>query len=150
MVEYGHIPPRRQRRLLFHVLAVSSPPNLGHFLETTIGRFLETTKYTSSQATNTHAQQWTCAHFATLSAHNKREEKVGRVRKATKGQPKREGALWASVRVLKEHATSPSLQCLNCGQKFCGSATQIRCHVVEKCECNTEAFFDFKQKMRYM
>ena len=39
---------------------------------------------------------------------------ASRVRATPKSAPKREGPLWGSVHVLTEHATSPSLQCLNC------------------------------------
>ena len=52
-----------------------------------------------------------------------------RVRATPKTAPKREGPLLGSVQVLTEHATSPGLQCLNCGAKFCGGATRIREHV---------------------
>ena len=75
-----------------------------------------------------------------------------RVRGAPKSAPKRDGPLWRSVKVISDHATSPTLQCLNCGAKFCGGATRIRDHVtglgsLTGCSCNTESFFDFKQKM---
>jgi hypothetical protein len=69
-----------------------------------------------------------------------------RVRRAPAAPPKREGDLWASVTVLAEHATSPSLQCKNCGEKFCGGATRIREHICNKCNCETSAFLDLKQK----
>ena len=59
---------------------------------------------------------------------------------------KREGALWASVTILAEHATSPSLQCNNCGKKFCGGATHIRDHICERCTCDTPAFMELKQR----
>jgi hypothetical protein len=71
-----------------------------------------------------------------------------RVRATPKTAPKREGLLWGSVQVLTEHATSPGLQCLNCGAKF---ATRIREHVtglgaLTGCTCETESFLEFKQK----
>ena len=43
--------------------------------------------------------------------------------------PKRQGPIWASVTVLQDHATSPSVQCKNCDKKFCGGATRIREHI---------------------
>ena len=49
-----------------------------------------------------------------------------RVRGTPKAPPKREGKLWATVQVVTEHPTSPSLKCINCGATFCGGATRIR------------------------
>ena len=47
---------------------------------------------------------------------------------------KREGPLWASVKIaMKEHDTSPHLECINCGFTFCGGATHIAKHIFEKC-----------------
>ena len=44
---------------------------------------------------------------------------------------KREGPLWASVKItMKEHDTSPHLECINCGFKFCGGATHIAKHII--------------------
>ena len=39
-----------------------------------------------------------------------------RVRGAPKSAPKRDGPLWRSVKVISDHATSPTLQCLNFGR----------------------------------
>jgi hypothetical protein len=75
-----------------------------------------------------------------------------RVRAPPKAPPKRDGPVWATVTVLVEHATSPSLQCLNCGAKFCGGATRICEHIlggghIAACTCETDNFLDLKQKM---
>ena len=53
--------------------------------------------------------------------------------------------------MLVDHPTSPSLQCLNCGEKFCGGATRIRDHItgmgnIKACQCETDAFLALKQK----
>jgi hypothetical protein len=71
---------------------------------------------------------------------------VPRVRNAPKSSPKREG-VWAAVTVLREHPTSPSIQCLYCGASFCGGATHITVHITEKCTCDTEAFLTLKQNL---
>ena len=44
-------------------------------------------------------------------------------RKKRQAAPRREGDAWKSVTVLKEHETSPQLQCNNCGKTFCGGHT---------------------------
>ena len=49
-----------------------------------------------------------------------------------------QGALWDSVTITRDHATSPQLQCNNCGETFCGGATRIRTHVIDKCKCESE------------
>ena len=36
-----------------------------------------------------------------------------RVRTAPKGIPKRDGPIWKTVTVVKEHPTTPSVQCIN-------------------------------------
>ena len=75
------------------------------------------------------------------------------VRALPKAPPKREGAIWASVKIIKEHPTSPQLQCLNCGATFCGGATRIREHVtgdgvsITACACESDSFLDMKQKL---
>ena len=66
-----------------------------------------------------------------------------RVRTAPKAMAKREGKVWATVTVLTEHATSPSVQCNNCGARFCGGATRIREHItgggaITCCPCDTD------------
>ena len=75
-----------------------------------------------------------------------------RVRGTSKAPPKREGKLWATVQVVTEHPTSPSLKCINCGATFCGGATRIREHItgggnITACTCDTDAFLDLKQTM---
>ena len=62
--------------------------------------------------------------------------------------PGREGAIWASVQILVDHATSPQVQCLNCdANPFCGGATRIEAHICEKCTGETDTFLDMKQKL---
>ena len=63
-----------------------------------------------------------------------------------KALPKREGPVWATVKVLSEHATSPSLQCLNYPAKFYG-ATRIKDHItgggaLACCPCETDTCGD--------
>ena len=41
-------------------------------------------------------------------------------RKKRQAAPRREGDAWKSVTVLKEHETSPQLQCNNCGKTLDG------------------------------
>ena len=58
--------------------------------------------------------------------------KVGRVRKApVSGPPKRDGPVWATVTIIREHATSPSVKCINCGKEFCGGVTRIADHITD-------------------
>jgi hypothetical protein len=52
-----------------------------------------------------------------------------RVRGPSKAPPKRVGNVWATVTIVKEHATSPSVQCNNCGKQFCGGAARIQDHI---------------------
>ena len=52
-----------------------------------------------------------------------------RVRRDPVAPPKREGPLWATVTVTKEHATSHALTCNNCSFSFCGGATHIAKHM---------------------
>ena len=54
-----------------------------------------------------------------------------RVRGAPKSAHKRDGSIWATVTVVREHATSPALQCLNCGMSFCGGYTHIAIWAIE-------------------
>jgi hypothetical protein len=59
-----------------------------------------------------------------------------------KALAKREGPVWATVKVLSEYTTSPSLQCLNCPAKFYG-ATRIKDHITGDgalacCPCETD------------
>ena len=49
--------------------------------------------------------------------------------------------------VAKEHATSPQLTCRNCDANFCGGATHIAMHIMEKCACTTEAVMKLKQEV---
>ena len=52
-----------------------------------------------------------------------------RKRAPPKSAPKRAGPIWATVQVLSEHATSPQLECVNCGAKFCGGASRVRDYI---------------------
>ena len=57
--------------------------------------------------------------------------------------PSAKARSWATVTVLTEHATSPSVQCNNCGARFCGGATRIREHItgggaITCCPCDTD------------
>ena len=51
-------------------------------------------------------------------------------RKKRQAAPRREGDAWKSVTVLKEHETSPQLQCNNCSKTFCGGHTRIVNHII--------------------
>ena len=73
--------------------------------------------------------------------------KAGRVRPVPKSAPKREGEVWATVTVTREHPTTPALQCNHCGKEFCGGASRIKDHIIEACTCETNAFLDLKQKL---
>lgn len=75
-----------------------------------------------------------------------------RVRTAPKGIPKRDGPIWKTVTVVKEHPTTPSVQCINCNKTFCGGATRIGEHItgvgsIAACTCETESFLELKQKL---
>jgi hypothetical protein len=76
-----------------------------------------------------------------------------RKRAPPKSAPERGGPIcWATVKVLSEHATSPQLECVNCGAKFCGEATRVRDHTtgggaLTACPCETDTFLDLKQKL---
>ena len=75
-----------------------------------------------------------------------------RKRADPKKLPKREGELWATVTVLSEHATSPSVQCNNCSAQFCGGATRITAHITGKsgrnsCTCESQTFLELKEKL---
>jgi hypothetical protein len=75
-----------------------------------------------------------------------------RVRAAPKAPPKRVGDIWATVTIVKEHATSPGVQCKNCGKAFCGGAARIQDHitglgVISACTCETDTFRDMKQEL---
>jgi hypothetical protein len=63
--------------------------------------------------------------------------------------PKREGPVWATVKVLSEHATSPSLQCVNgLVATLCGwRRTRIKDHITGDgalacCPCKTDTCGD--------
>ena len=47
------------------------------------------------------------------------------VRGKRKAAPTREGPIWNSVTVTREHDTTPQVQCKNCGEIFCGGSTRI-------------------------
>ena len=70
-----------------------------------------------------------------------------RVRGERKKLAGREGGLWDSVQVTREHATTPEVQCNFCSKKFCGGATRIRQHLVDKCESTSTAFLAVKEKL---
>ena len=70
-----------------------------------------------------------------------------RVRTERKTNAERPGALWASVTITREHATSPALTCNNCGKGFCGGATRIRAHVLDDCTATDDAFLKLKEEM---
>ena len=55
---------------------------------------------------------------------------------------------------MSEHATSPQLECVNCGAKFCGGASRDRNYITGggaltacPCEIDTVTFLDLKQKL---
>ena len=63
--------------------------------------------------------------------------------------PGRTGPVWASVRVMKEHGTTPSVQCLNCdAQPFSAGYTRIVTHILKACSCETDGFLEFKDKLQ--
>ena len=75
-----------------------------------------------------------------------------RKRAPPKSAPKRAGPIWATVQVLSEHATSPQLECVNCGAKLCGGASRVRDYItgggaLTACPCETDTFLDLKQKL---
>jgi hypothetical protein len=67
-------------------------------------------------------------------------------RKPPNKPPQREGPLWGSVVVTKEHPTSPTVKCDHCNGTFCGGATQIATHIMEQCTGHTDAFMTLKTK----
>ena len=78
-------------------------------------------------------------------------QQAPRKRNSPTAPAKRDGPIWASVTVLQDHATSPSVQCNHCDKKFCGGATRIREHitgggVIEACTSDTDAFMALKEK----
>ena len=53
------------------------------------------------------------------------------------------------MKILKEHDTTPQVQCLNCEKEFCGGATRIGEHImgdgsIGACTCTTDSFLDMK------
>ena len=70
-----------------------------------------------------------------------------KARQARAAAPKRDGPLWKSVTIVREHETNPALKCNNCDKSFCGGATRIESHICNDCTCDTEAFLDMKQKV---
>lgn len=73
--------------------------------------------------------------------------RVGTVRKASVKPPQRSGKVWESVNVTREHGTSPELKCKNCSATFCGGATRIVQHIVEKCSGSTHLFLALKEEL---
>ena len=53
-----------------------------------------------------------------------------KARQKRKSAPMREGPVWKSVRVTKEHDTTPQVQCLSCEKSFCGGASRIGEHIM--------------------
>ena len=70
-----------------------------------------------------------------------------RVRVTPQSEPKRDDGLWQYVTVLRQHATSPQVQCTFCQHVFVGGATRIRDHICDKCTCGTNAFMQVKEKL---
>lgn len=83
----------------------------------------------------------------TLGLQAPGSQRVGKVRKAAVVAPKRTGDLWETVNVVREHDTSPHLSCKNCGANFCGGATRITQHVIEKCSADSPEFLALKEKL---
>ena len=71
----------------------------------------------------------------------------GCVRKAATKPAARKGAVWGSVKILKEHDTSPQVECNFCGVKFCGGATRIKEHLCDKCTDDSPEFLALKESL---
>ena len=56
-----------------------------------------------------------------------------RVRVIPAAKPKRNEGIWQHVTIVKEHHTSPNVQCNFCGHKFTGGKTRISEHLCKKC-----------------
>ena len=61
--------------------------------------------------------------------------------------PVRTGMIWASVTIVREHDTTPTVQCNNCPKQFCGGSTRIESHICNDCTGESDAFLDMKQKV---
>ncbi|KAL1519913.1 hypothetical protein AB1Y20_023402 [Prymnesium parvum] len=87
---------------------------------------------------------------ATLGLEQPPAARVGSVRKAPVRPPARSGKVWKTVKVvkvLKDHATSPHVECLHCEAAFCGGATRIKEHILNKCACESDAFCVLKMEL---
>lgn len=69
--------------------------------------------------------------------------------KRTAAPVDRTGPIWDSVTVVREHDTSPQVKCNNCGHAFCGGATRIEAHIIDKCPCETDVFLAMKDGSCY-
>eukprot|EP00966_Prymnesium_polylepis_P018197 419800-Prymnesium_polylepis.1 len=70
------------------------------------------------------------------------------VRNKRRAQPLREGPIWNSVTVTREHDTTPQVQCKNCDKApFCAGSTRIEDHILNVCTCETDAFLAMKEKL---
>ena len=69
------------------------------------------------------------------------------VRVKRKAAPTRDGPVWKSVNVTRQHDTTPAVQCNNCGKQFCGGSTRIEMHILEQCTCETDTFLEMKQNL---
>ena len=56
-----------------------------------------------------------------------------KARQKRAAQPNRTGPIWASVKIVRDHDTSPAVECLNCPATFCGGVTRIEKHILDKC-----------------
>ena len=56
-------------------------------------------------------------------------------RKAPVKAPERSGSVWKTVRIIREHPTTPNVECLNCSKIFCAGATRIKDHILNSCTC---------------
>jgi predicted nucleic acid-binding Zn-ribbon protein len=69
------------------------------------------------------------------------------VRNKRKAAPTRDGPIWKSVKIVREHDTTPQVECTYCGHTFCGGATRIEEHLINKCTCESNAFLEMKEKL---
>eukprot|EP00966_Prymnesium_polylepis_P305402 7057197-Prymnesium_polylepis.1 len=71
----------------------------------------------------------------------------GRARHKRTAAPIRNGPIWDSVTITREHDTSPGVKCNNCGKEFCGGSTRVEQHILDQCACESEAFLTMKDKL---
>ena len=105
--------------------------------------FWETSKEATTKAIYTHESQTrimlpNSASSSFMSSSrlglSSTAHSSGKKRAPRKAVTGREGPLWDSVTITRDHDTSPQLTCNNCGATFCGGATRIRTHVIDKCK----------------